>query len=174
MLRYEKGDVIKAAQEELKNSEHPLVIIIPHICNDIGGWGRGFVMSLSKTWKEPEQAYRSLKQWDLGVNQMVHIPQDKMLNELIVVNMIAQRGIDPNKNGVPPIRYQALDKCLSGVEQMISRSKRSPWFEKRVRIFAPKFGAGLAGGDWEKIEKQIKERWRNLDVTIFEYEKATK
>ncbi|WP_228098667.1 hypothetical protein [Pedobacter sp. MC2016-24] len=32
--------------------------IIVHVCNDIGGWGKGFVMAISKRWKEPEKRYR--------------------------------------------------------------------------------------------------------------------
>ena len=32
--------------------------IIVHICNDIGGWGKGFVLAISKRWQEPEAAYR--------------------------------------------------------------------------------------------------------------------
>jgi hypothetical protein len=32
--------------------------IIVHICNDIGGWGLGFVLALSKRWKAPEIQYR--------------------------------------------------------------------------------------------------------------------
>ena len=32
-------------------------MIIPHICNDIGGWGAGFVLAISKRWKLPEQKY---------------------------------------------------------------------------------------------------------------------
>ncbi|TGN76338.1 hypothetical protein E5083_14125 [Streptomyces bauhiniae] len=30
--------------------------VIAHVCNDIGGWGRGFVSALSKRWPEPEAA----------------------------------------------------------------------------------------------------------------------
>ena len=33
--------------------------IIVHVCNDIGGWGRGFVTAISKRWAEPEQRYRA-------------------------------------------------------------------------------------------------------------------
>lgn len=32
--------------------------IIAHICNDVGGWGKGFVLAISRKWKEPEKAYR--------------------------------------------------------------------------------------------------------------------
>ncbi|MBM7418211.1 MULTISPECIES: hypothetical protein [Chryseobacterium] len=28
--------------------------IITHICNDIGGWGKGFVLAISNRWKNPE------------------------------------------------------------------------------------------------------------------------
>ena len=37
--------------------------IIVHVCNDIGGWGRGFVVALSKRWPEPERRYRA---WSRG------------------------------------------------------------------------------------------------------------
>jgi hypothetical protein len=32
--------------------------LICHCCNDSAGWGRGFVVSLSAKYPEPEQAYR--------------------------------------------------------------------------------------------------------------------
>ncbi len=40
--------------------------IITHICNDKGRWGAGFVMALSRKWKEPEDEYRKLKNYDIG------------------------------------------------------------------------------------------------------------
>lgn len=27
--------------------------IIAHVCNDLGGWGKGFVLAISKRWPEP-------------------------------------------------------------------------------------------------------------------------
>jgi len=32
--------------------------IIAHVCNDIGAWGRGFVLALSKVSPAPERAFR--------------------------------------------------------------------------------------------------------------------
>lgn len=40
--------------------------IIVHVCNDIGAWGRGFVMAISKRWSEPERRYRA---WHRGEGQ---------------------------------------------------------------------------------------------------------
>ena len=33
--------------------------VIVHICNDIGAWGKGFVLAISKKWKEPEKEYKN-------------------------------------------------------------------------------------------------------------------
>lgn len=43
----------------LKGDATNLVIpgnkIIVHICNDIGAWGKGFVLAVSKRWSESEK-----------------------------------------------------------------------------------------------------------------------
>ena len=61
--------------------------IIVHICNDIGGWGKGFVMAISKRWKEPEKQYRNWFKtkdgFELGNVQFVETE-----SELIIANLI--------------------------------------------------------------------------------------
>ena len=53
--------------------------IIVHVCNDIGGWGRGFVTAISKRWPEadgvslinpPEEHFRAslLDLWYAGAS----------------------------------------------------------------------------------------------------------
>lgn len=32
--------------------------IIAHICNNLGGWGKGFVLAISERWPQPEEEYR--------------------------------------------------------------------------------------------------------------------
>lgn len=73
---YLKGDATEPKVEGTK--------IITHICNNKGGWGRGFVLSLSKKWKEPEKAYRKCE-LKLGNAYEVFCEDD-----IYVVNMIAQ------------------------------------------------------------------------------------
>lgn len=48
-INYLKGDATSPQARGIK--------IIAHICNDLGGWGKGFVMAISKRWAEPEKAY---------------------------------------------------------------------------------------------------------------------
>lgn len=49
-IRYVEGDATAPITEGNK--------VIVHICNDIGKWGKGFVVAVSKRWPGPEKAYR--------------------------------------------------------------------------------------------------------------------
>src|SRR5262245_684985 len=87
--------------------------IIAHICNDLGGWGKGFVLAVSKRWKEPEAAYRAWHKdrakndFGLGAFQLVQVD-----SSVWVANMVAQRGMKTGSQG-PPIRYEAVRTCLA-------------------------------------------------------------
>lgn len=89
--------------------------IIAHVCNDAGGWGKGFVVAVSRRWQEPEAAYRSwyrekaVNDFALGAVQLVPVGED-----LFVANMIGQHGYRPSP-GDPPIRYAAIGTALAAV-----------------------------------------------------------
>jgi len=90
--------------------------IIVHVCNDIGGWGRGFVLALSARWPEPEQAYlrwhagRGSNDFELGAIQLVSVEDD-----IWVANLIGQHDIIAGSDG-PPVRYDAIEAGLAGGE----------------------------------------------------------
>jgi O-acetyl-ADP-ribose deacetylase (regulator of RNase III) len=118
--------------------------IICHVCNDIGGWGKGFVLAISKKWPQPEAAYR---QWyrdrqhndfALGAVQFVQVEPDTW-----VANMIGQHGLK-RTGGKPPIRYEAIEAALVKVAEEATKLKAS--------VHLPRIGCGLAGGTWDKIE----------------------
>lgn len=50
-IRYVRGDATVPSVKGVK--------VIAHVCNDIEGWGKGFVVAISRRWPEPEQAYRA-------------------------------------------------------------------------------------------------------------------
>lgn len=80
-ILYIKGDATAPIGSGVK--------VITHICNDIGGWGKGFVLALSKKWKMPGRSlspwYKSQEEFTLGAVQFVNVE-----NELYVANMIGQ------------------------------------------------------------------------------------
>jgi O-acetyl-ADP-ribose deacetylase (regulator of RNase III) len=153
-IKYIKGDATQPQGEGLK--------IIAHVCNDIGAWGAGFVVALSKRWKQPEAAFRQWYKPDsklpLGEVQFVKVEPD-----IIIANMIGQSGIYKDKNGLPPVRYEAIRAALQKVATYALANKAS--------FHAPRFGAGLAGGKWEIIEKLIEEEVINkgIEVTIYDF-----
>lgn len=128
--------------------------IIPHLCNDIGKWGKGFVLAVSKKWPEPEAEYKRQFQagnkLTLGQVQFILV-QSTAGDSIWIANMVGQKNIKSLKEGTsnecPPIRYPALFDCLDEVGKFAAANNAS--------IHAPRFGAGLAGGDWRVIEAII-------------------
>lgn len=131
--------------------------VIAHVCNDRGGWGKGFVLALSKKWSEPERSYRrwyaSKEGFALGAIQLVQVLPDTW-----ICNMVAQHGFKVGSKG-PPIRYPSLRKCL---DQLAEEAKTL-----QASVHMPKIGTGLAGGRWEEIEPLIQEYLKDLSVFIY-------
>ena len=135
--------------------------IIVHVCNDIGGWGKGFVLAISKKWKEPEQQYRewfkSTENFNLGNVQLVQVEKD-----IWIANLIGQHKINKNENGNPPIRYEAI---LKGLEKVSCFA-----IDKNASVHMPRIGCGLAGGTWEQIEPLINKSLIEKDIVTYVYD----
>lgn len=176
-IEYRKEDATSPIDENTK--------IITHICNDIGGWGKGFVMAITKKWKEPENEYRKWykakigeesniveyqrltrrdeysneKEFKLGNVQFV-----KVSNGLWIANMIAQHKIRKNNDGLPPIRYPFVRECLERVREFAQ--------VENANVHMPRIGCGLAGGEWTKIEEIINDELiaHEIKTTVYDFE----
>ena len=133
-------------------------IVIAHICNDIGAWGKGFVLALSKRWKYPEKQY---KQWykegedfALGEVQFVSVEE-----KIWVANLIGQHNIYRDENGDPPIRYEAVKRGLQIITDFA--------YEINAKVQMPRIGCGLAGGSWDRIEKLIRQTLLRKNIEVF-------
>ncbi|MBW4619270.1 MAG: macro domain-containing protein [Cyanosarcina radialis HA8281-LM2] len=135
--------------------------LIVHICNGVGTWGAGFVLALSKKWQEPEREYRawykSGNDFALGKTQFVRVEDN-----IFVANLIGQSGIRRQKSGSPPVRYAAIETGLIEVARFTN--------SHRASIHMPRIGCGLAGGDWQIIEKIIDRTLlaEGLSVTVYD------
>jgi O-acetyl-ADP-ribose deacetylase (regulator of RNase III) len=133
--------------------------VIAHVCNDAGGWGKGFVLAISRRWPEPEAAYRrwarSGQEFGLGMVQLVNVE-----DHLSVANMVAQHGYVSRANPVA-IRYDALAQCLS---------KLAGRLEGGTVIHMPRIGCGLAGGTWDQIEPLLEGHLASagFDVRVYD------
>jgi len=153
---YIKGDATCPQAKGMK--------LICHVCNDIGGWGKGFVLALSRRWQQPEELYRAWyagrtgEDFGLGAVQFVEVEP-----YIWVANMVAQRGTKTGSSG-PPIRYKALTECLRRVGERAGELKAS--------VHMPRIGCGLAGGKWSLVEPIIEECLvrQGLSVTIYDFD----
>jgi hypothetical protein len=178
ILKTIKGDV---TEPQFSHSNE--IAIIPHVCNNIGAWGAGFVLALNKKWSGPEYFYRKMEKESpnglknrLGEIQWVDIDKDK--GNIIVINMIAQDGIiSKDRPFARPLKYWALMKCMEQVRWHIGTKITSyvtlpEHMSKKAVIHCPKFGSDLAGGKWNFILELIEEQWLDdgIDVVVYEFD----
>lgn len=153
-INFLRGDATRPVGEGPK--------IIVHICNDIGGWGAGFVLALSRRWTQPEARYRAWHKsggpppFELGQVQFVEVEP-----HLFVANLIGQRDIH-TRGGVPPVRYEAIREGLGQVAQKAR--------ELNASVHMPRIGCGLAGGKWETVGAIVEEQLSQADVPVTVYD----
>jgi O-acetyl-ADP-ribose deacetylase (regulator of RNase III) len=154
-INYVRGDATVPSVKGVK--------VIAHVCNDIGGWGKGFVLALSRRWPEPEKAYRAwhrdraANDFGLGAVQLVQVER-----QVWVANMIGQRGIRTGSKGVP-VCYEAIGTALGLLAERAA--------ELGASVHMPRIGCGLAGGKWSRVEPLITERLvrRGIAVTVYDH-----
>lgn len=152
-IKYVIGDA-------LAPPERPCVIA--HCCNNANGWGAGIVLAISRRWPGPEADYHewyATNENHLGVPfELGQVQFVEVEDGLFVCNMIGQ--VLGGKH--PPVRYDALRKCLRQLGQHAAAMG--------AVVACPRFGCGLAGGTWDKVEPLIIEEVcsRGVEVTVYD------
>lgn len=169
-LNIRKGNAVEP------NDDGSSYRFIVHCCNDIGGWGSGFVLAISARWPKPEAAYREWNKADSlhGFSRIRSVPPFRLgqiqvvevAERLAVVNLIGQRSTGTSVIGgveLSPVRYEAF---YEGFLRMRDE------FDKHdsVSVHMPRMGCGLAGGTWDKVEEQIVAAWDDLDIPVTVYD----
>jgi len=160
------GDATEPAGDDNK--------IIAHVCNDIGAWGKGFVVAISRRWPEPEREFRRWydgkagNDFGLGAVQLVRVADDTWVANIVGQHGIVSRhgirvesGLEPASSG-PPIRYEAVQRGLAAVAEHALRLNAS--------VHMPRIGCGLAGGTWDRIEPLINEALCAHDIRTVVYD----
>lgn len=139
--------------------------IIAHVCNDAGGWGRGFVLAISRRWPEPEADYR---RWATGrIAQPFALGQVRLVDvapNVAVANLLAQHGYRSTSNPCP-LRYDALSNALVALAGAAQA--------RGATVQMPRIGCGLAGGDWSRVEPLITQHLVAVGVPVVVYDLAS-
>jgi len=164
-IKYMEGDLFEA----VLNREDDSTVFISHVCNNKNKWGAGFVLPLHQHFPNTKiayhdwfskdltqaaavQSYRATGDAKLGETQLVNVAKN-----IYVINMIAQTLGE----GRRPLHYDHLVSCMKDVMNFIDETGTG-----NKEIIAPLFGSGLAGGDWNFIEKLIEDCWLSQSISV--------
>jgi len=143
-----EGDLIKLANKGVFD-------VIGHGCNCFCTMGKGIALSMKNAYPEIVMVDNCTRKGDknkLGDFSYVDY------GELIVLNLYTQYKYGSD---VPDIDYSAVRGCMQRIKKKYSG----------MRIGLPLIGAGLGGGDWNRISKIIEEELKDEDVTIVHFKK---
>jgi O-acetyl-ADP-ribose deacetylase (regulator of RNase III) len=164
-----EGDLIQLAKKGTFD-------VITHGCNCLSNMGAGIAPQMAKAFGADEF---EMEKWGptieklgcidwqtivLGKNEVWSLKDYKNNEddiELTVVNSYTQFSYGKNHtDGVSkPLDYEALTLCMRKINTVF----------KGKHIGLPKIGAGLAGGDWNRIQKIILAELKDMKVSVVIY-----
>ena len=146
-----RGDLLRLAEEGAFD-------VIVHGCNCFCTMGAGIAKGVAARFPQALEADRQTSKGDrtkLGTCSFAEIETPH--GKLTVVNAYTQfhyRGRGDKAD------YEAIRACMHWLAGHFDQA----------RIGLPKIGAGLAGGDWPRIERIITQELAGRDVTVVEYQ----
>ncbi|NUM34251.1 MAG: macro domain-containing protein [Candidatus Brocadiae bacterium] len=142
-----QGDLLKLAKEGQFD-------IIAHGCNCFCEMGAGIAKAIKASFPE---AYKADCATEKGAKEKIGTCSFATIRvargTCDIVNAYTQYHW---KGKGPKVDYDAVRKCMRWIKQRYTGK----------RIGLPKIGAGLAGGDWNVIQKIIEEEQTNENVTL--------
>lgn len=149
MIKYVDGDLIKLAKEGHFD-------VIAHGCNCFLAFGAGIAPQIKAKYPDAYTADCATVKGDIKKLGTISFTES---TKPIIVNIYSQYDTNGRRQGKMDLDYNAL---RSGIKLMKERYSGK-------RFGMPMIGSGLAGGDWNIIEKIIEEEMRGEYVTIVRY-----
>lgn len=144
-IKYVKGDLLKAD-----------VDIIAHGCNCMQAMGAGIAVAISREFPQAERADKAFEpqrpRERLGLVDLVKVNGNRIR---FVANCYTQLKVG---NGLQ-VNYAAIRKCMEQLHDFAQKNGLS--------VGIPKIGAGLGGGDWNRIEKDIEDVFNDMEICVY-------
>jgi O-acetyl-ADP-ribose deacetylase (regulator of RNase III) len=148
--------------------------VIAHGCNCYSNMGAGLAPQMAKVFGcdtfEMEKWGKTIKKlgsidynsFDVKSGKPEPIGNNPE-KPLVVVNAYTQYSYGKNHSDgyIRPIDYEALTICMRKINILFEGS----------HIGLPQIGAGLAGGNWNRIQNIIQTELKNCKVTVVIYNK---
>ncbi len=145
--------------------------VLVHGCNCFNNMGSGIAVGVKENFPE---AYEVDQQTVCGTSAKLGTYTTAESKGIVVVNAYTQYGYGPNGKTAEQVRL-GINRGgrkdhfdYTGFREIL-RQLRSQW--GGLRFGFPLIGAGLAGGDWERIREIITAELVGEDVTIVKFQK---
>lgn len=160
------SDIVSCSKQRIFANNAGSSVIIPHVCNNINLFGAGFAGYISNRYPIVKENFHLLgSKSKLGNVQYISVEKNNEYHhELVIANMIAQNSIIGHNNQ-RPLNYEYLVKCMINVRNFILDHQNK--YQNSVEIHCPKFGSGLAGGNWNFIQNLIEDIWASNNVFVY-------
>lgn len=155
--------------------------VITHGCNCLCNMGAGIAPQMAAAFfADKMEMERKLYSGDInklgcidwhsitdrGDELRISNPNDLHVGDILVtvVNSYTQYSYGKNHtDGISkPLDYEALTMCMRKINHVF----------KGKHIGLPQIGAGLAGGDWNRIKQIIQEELKDCRITVVFYKKG--
>ena len=147
------GDLIKLA---LDNEFDAIV----HGANCFNTMGKGIAYTIRKVFPEAYEADKKTKKGDKNkLGDYSYVVLNIKQKELFVINAYTQYDYRITSQKSINVDYEAIRKVFTRINKDF----------KGLHIGIPRIGAGLAGGDWDKIKTIINEVTPDIDIILVNY-----
>lgn len=146
--------------------------VVVHGCNARGGFGSGVAGQMARLHPEAKEAY--LSEFNAGRVYPGRVIWVKTPTR-IIANAVTQLDYGREAvNGRVYVDYDAVRTCFAKVNKALARTldpgPTRDWFGgETLEISMPRIGAGLAGGDWDRILGIAEEEFCDVNVTVWNY-----
>lgn len=145
MIRYVTGNLLDSNMQA-----------IAHGCNCQGVMGAGIAKQIRDRWPNVYEIYR-LKHDKMGLELGSILPV-RTLDDRLVINCMTQSGYGSSNQ--QHVDYDAIASCMAAMND-----RAETWGVTEIGM--PRIGAGLGGGDWERIEDIIVRSARSFIPVVY-------
>jgi len=167
MIKIIKGDVVQAFKVGT-------IDILAHGVNCSGAFRSGIAGQIANHYHEVQSRYFEKlvtcedtddSGWRLGDIQPVLYRNPYNTFDQYIINCGTQQRYGRNANTCY-VDYNAIEECMH--EVLFFAKEKYEVAEKRFPVIGiPRIGAGLGGGDWEKIENIILKVFDKYDINVY-------
>lgn len=161
MIKYVYGDIVSHAMT--KNYD-----FLIHGCNCFCVMGAGVAKVIADRWPGAKEIDKRTIKGSINKLGTVTLYHDVELN-LSIVNAYTQFEFH-NHTKRCLFDYDAFQKIIDSFKRIDMLNYHMSHFSGEIhnkKFLMPMIGAGLAGGDWNRIEKILNDS--NLDITVVIY-----